>query len=158
MLRTRLCDSPAQQGTGLPCSGSPNSTAPCQEWECGQPREWFNSMRPEQNFAHILSSFWLKIFYKFDLNLTWTNVVRFLIKTLNVRGQSHLGLTRSISWLLMPWLLTSPGHQQPWHWLHRICRCLSYLRKDFKYLCQINVEEWQKMQIYVYVLSEKFST
>ena len=35
------------------------------------------------------------------------------IKTLNVRGPSYLGLTRSISWLLMPWLLTSPGHQQP---------------------------------------------
>ena len=33
--------------------------------------------------------------------------------TLNVRGPSYLGLTRSISWLLMPWLLTSPGHQQP---------------------------------------------
>ena len=36
--------------------------------------------------------------------------------TLNVRGPSYLGLTRSISWLLMPWLLTSPGHQQPWYW------------------------------------------
>ena len=35
------------------------------------------------------------------------------VKTLNVRGPSYLGLTRSISWLLMPWLLTSPGHQQP---------------------------------------------
>ena len=51
--------------------------------------------------------------------------------TLNVRGPSYLGLTRSISWLLMPWLLTSPGHQQPWYWLYRICRFLSYLRKDF---------------------------
>ena len=35
------------------------------------------------------------------------------ILTLNVRGPSYLGLTRSISWQLMPWLLTSPGHQQP---------------------------------------------
>ena len=35
--------------------------------------------------------------------------------TLNVRGQSYPGLTRSISWLLMPRLLTSPGHQQPWY-------------------------------------------
>ena len=60
--------------------------------------------------------------------------------TLNVRGPSYLGLTRSISWLLMPWLLPSPGHQQPWYWLCRICRSWSYLRKDFKYLCQINVE------------------
>ena len=60
--------------------------------------------------------------------------------TLNVRGPSYLGLTRSISWLLMPWLLTSPGHQQPWYWLCRICKSWSYLRKDFKYLCHINVE------------------
>ena len=78
--------------------------------------------------------------------------------TLNVRGPSYPGLTRSISWLLMPWLLTSPGHQQPWYWLYRICRSFSYLRKCFKYLCQINVVEWHKMQINVYAPSEKFST
>ena len=28
-----------------------------------------------------------------------------------MRGSSYLGLTGAISWLLMPWLLTSPGHQ-----------------------------------------------
>ena len=71
--------------------------------------------------------------------------------TLNVRGPSYLGLTRSISCLLMPWLLTSPGHQQPWYWLHRICRSFSHLRTCFMYLCQIHVEEWHKMQIYIYV-------
>ena len=60
--------------------------------------------------------------------------------TLNVQEPSYLGLTRSISWPLMPWLLTSPGHQQPWYWLCRICRSCSYSRKDFKYLCHINVE------------------
>ena len=64
----------------------------------------------------------------------------FNILTLNVRGPSYLGLTRSISWLLMPWLLTSPGHQQPWYWPCRICRSWSYLRKDFKYMCHINME------------------
>ena len=31
-----------------------------------------------------------------------------------------------ISWLLMPWLLTSPGHQQPWYWLYGLCRSFSY--------------------------------
>ena len=77
--------------------------------------------------------------------------------TLNVRGLSYRGLTRSISWLLMPWLLTSPGHQQPWYWLYRMCRPFTYLRKDFKCLCHIIEEEWHKMQIYVYVPSEKFS-
>ena len=25
-------------------------------------------------------------------------------------------LIRSIPWLPMPWLITSPGHQQPWYW------------------------------------------
>ena len=59
--------------------------------------------------------------------------------TLNVRGPSYLGLTRSIPWLLMPWLLTSQGHQQPWYWLCIICRFWSYLRKNLKYLCHINV-------------------
>ena len=63
-----------------------------------------------------------------------------LILTLNVRGPSYLGLTRSISRLLMSWLLTSPGHQQPWYWLWRMCKFWSYLRKDVKYLCHINVE------------------
>ena len=62
------------------------------------------------------------------------------VLTLNVRGPSYHDLTRSISWLLMPWLLTSPGHQQPWYWLYWISRPWSYLRKDFKYLCHINVE------------------
>ena len=62
--------------------------------------------------------------------------------TLDVRGPSYLGLTRSISWLLMPWLLTSPGHQQSWYWPCSICRSWSYMRKHFKYmyLCHINVE------------------
>ena len=50
----------------------------------------------------------------------------------------------------MPWLLASPGHQQPWYWLCRIGRSLSNSRRNF--LCLINVEEWHKMQIYVYVL------
>ena len=53
--------------------------------------------------------------------------------TLNVRGPSYLGLTRSLSWLLMPWLLTLPRHQHPWYWLCRICKSLSYL-------CHIDVE------------------
>ena len=67
------------------------------------------------------------------------------VLTLNVQGLSYLGLTRSISWLQMPWLLMSPGHQQPWYWLCRISRFMSYLRKDFNYLRRINVEKWHKI-------------
>ena len=58
----------------------------------------------------------------------------FCTLTINVRGPSYLGLTRSITWLLRPWPLTSPEHQQPCYWLCRICRSWSYLRKEFKYL------------------------
>ena len=65
--------------------------------------------------------------------------------TLNVLGPSYLGLTRSISWLLMSWLLASPGHQQPWYVLCTMGRSLSQLRKDFNHLCHINVGERHKM-------------
>ena len=65
--------------------------------------------------------------------------------TLYVRGPSYLGLSRSISWLLMPWLLTSPGHQQPLYWLCRIGRSLSNSRRNFNYLCLINVEKCKYM-------------
>ena len=78
----------------------------------------------------------------------WQNypgALSFLLITLDMQGPSYLGLTRSISWLLMPWLLTSTGHQQPWYWLCRIGRFLSYLRKDFNYLRHISVEKWHKM-------------
>ena len=78
-----------------------------------------------------------------------TYFVGYIFSVNNVWGPSYLGLTRSISLLLMPWLLASPGHQQPWYWLCRLDRSLSYLRKDFNDLCHINVEEWHKMYIYV---------
>ena len=65
--------------------------------------------------------------------------------TLNVRGASYLGLTRSISWLLMPWLLASPGHQYPWYWPCRIGRSIPYWREYFTYLCHVNMEECHKM-------------
>ena len=68
-----------------------------------------------------------------------------LCLTLYMQGPSYLGLTRSISWLLMPWLLTSPGHQPPWYWLCGIGRFLSYLRKNFNNLRHINVAKWHKM-------------
>ena len=88
-------------------------------WKCGPVCLWLNVLSARSNGSYAKHSTML---------------------TLNVRGPSYLGLTRSISWLLMSWLLTLPGHQQPWYWLCRICRPWSYLRKDFMYLCHINVE------------------
>ena len=76
--------------------------------------------------------------------------------TLNVWGPSYIRLTMSASWWLIPWLLPSPGHQQPWYWLCKLGRSLSYMRKDFNYICHINEEEWHKIKIHVYTSSEKF--
>ena len=45
----------------------------------------------------------------------------------------------SVSWLLMYWLLTSPGHQHPWYWLWIIGKSLFYTRNDFNYPCHMNV-------------------
>ena len=36
----------------------------------------------------------------------------------------------SISWLQMPWLLVSPGHQQPWFWICRINGSLYFMGKN----------------------------
>ena len=79
-------------------------------------------------------------YYVFGFWCLWITLL-----TLNERGPSYLGLTSSISWLLMSWLLSSPGHHQPWCWLCRISRSLAYWSQDFKCLCHINVEEWHKM-------------
>ena len=74
----------------------------------------------------------------------WVNVSHELL-TLKVWGRSYLSLSRSVSWLLMPWLLASLGHQHPWYRLCRKGKFLSYLRKHFNYLCHVNVEEWYEM-------------
>ena len=58
------------------------------------------------NWCHACV-FWIASLDKWYMTLISKGVVL----TLDVRGPSSLGLTRSISWLLMPWLLASPGHQ-----------------------------------------------
>ena len=120
---------------------------------CHQAITWTNIDLPSKVFSGIhlraihncpwtlsMGCVWRLHIVKLLLYLPGANVL-----TLNMRGPSYLGLTRSISWLLMPWLLTSPGHQQPWYWLYRIGKFWSYLRKDLDYLRGINVEKWHKM-------------
>ena len=41
----------------------------------------------------------------------------------------------SLLWLLMPWLLVSPGHQKPWYWLCRITGSLFSMRGYFTSYC-----------------------
>ena len=65
-------------------------------------------------------------------------------------------VTRSITWLLLPWLFVFPGHQQPWYLLYRINVHSSSMRKDFNYLCDLSEKKWQQMQKYFNVSSKQF--
>ena len=77
-------------------------------------------------------------------------LIRFLIRqyirseilTLLVLKSEYSELTRSIQWLLMPFLIATTGHQHPPLWRCRINRSVFSTRKGFI------PEKWGKMQIY----------
>ena len=120
----------------------------CRQWRYVQQNDISLSLERHSRYTCFVSSFISIIIDNNDIDVitllscvSSLGVKLLIVLTLNVRGPGYLGLTRSISRLLMPWLLTSPGHQQPWYWLCRIGRFLSYLKKDLNYLRRINVEK-----------------
>ena len=123
------------------CKSSPCPLTNSRKWSISTSGT-FKIKKSEANWSMIITTTYHQTSQKFSIAKTDL--------TLNVRGPSYLRLTRSISSLLMPWLLTSPWHQQTWYWLYRMCRPFSNCVKSM----------WRndKMQIYVYVSSEKFST
>ena len=62
---------------------------------------------------------------------TWVFPANMYHLTLLVLKLEYSGINWSIPWLLMTWLLVSPGHQHPWYWKCRIIMSLSSMRKDF---------------------------
>ena len=71
-----------------------------------------------------------------------------LVPNLLVLRLEYIRKFRSTPWLLMPWLLVSPRHQQPWHWLPRMNGSLSFIRKNFQLPLPSLIGRWKKMQIY----------
>ena len=98
------------------------------------------------------------IFSGFKVIVEWVqhSVQNQQLSIISVQGPGYLGLISSISWLLMRWLLASPGHHQPCYWPCNIGKYLSYSRKDTKYPCQCGEMAWN-VDI-TFVPSEKFST
>ena len=68
-----------------------------------------------------------------------------------LRSPENSGRTRSTPWLLMPWLLVLPCHQQPWYWLYRIYRTLSSTRKNINYLHHLSAEKFKKLPIFFHI-------
>ena len=62
--------------------------------------------------VHLNQTFW--VFLIRTSSATWIILSRILFILWVQRPE--FSRTRSISCLLMPWLLVSPGHQQPWCW------------------------------------------
>ena len=57
---------------------------------------------------------------------------------------------KSIPWLLMLRLLSSPGHQQLWYWLCMISVSLSFMRTGFNYMPHLNVDEWNVNTMFLF--------
>ena len=91
-----------------------------------------------QNMNILDAMSWCHCYWGAGIMIMKSREKYFLIITFLVLVPKYSGITRSITWLLMSWLIASPGHQQPWYWLCRINRSLSCMRKDFNY-CTILV-------------------
>ena len=118
----------------------------------------FQAFLKFQMYDHILwITFqpWIKILDKISQVICLLGDVP-VILTLNMRGPNYLGLTGSISLLMMLWLLSSPAYQQQWYWLCRIGSSLSWGK--ISTTCVISMW-WNDIKFkYVFVPSEKFST
>ena len=138
--RAWSCDPSAVGSAARPwlLAGNTAETAPGQHPRCVPGRQELTDCSLNK-MAYAMQMTFFKCTY---LNENHTLILLHL--TLNMRGPSYICLTRSVLWSLVPWLLASPWHQQPWYWLCRIGRSLSYWRKDLKYLYHINVEELHK--------------
>ena len=66
--------------------------------------------------------------------LMFIHFVQASMCTILILKARYSRITRSIPWMLMPWLLPSPSHQQPQYWLCRVNCPLSSTKKDLDYL------------------------
>ena len=74
-----------------------------------------------------------KLFYK-DMIMNMTI-------TLNMRGLSYPSLTRSILWLLVPWVTCITRSSAPMLQTYKIGRSLSSMKNIFNYLCHVSMDE-----------------
>ena len=91
----------------------------------------------------------VKVLMAWYHQVTWANVEPDLCRYM----ASLLG-TKSLPWLLTPWLLAEPGHQQSKYWQCDIDRLLAWVasfRRNLNSWCHLNIEKWEKLKLYFYV-------
>ena len=91
---------------------------------------------------------WSMIPYMLCSHCKW-HLLRIL--TLIVRVKSYHGLTRSISWLLMAWLLALPSHQQPCYWLSKLGLVLLEEGFQLSVACQCETMIWNANICFCYL-------
>ena len=94
-------------------------------------KHWFRQwLGVEQGTSHCLNQWWNVIPMHICITwLQWVNILnifsmgcllRVFCRKLTLLAALRLKCsrrTKSVPWLLMPWLLVSAGHQHPWYWL-----------------------------------------
>ena len=75
------------------------------------------------NFGEIFIEIHTFSFMKMHLNISsgkWRpSCLGLSVLILDMLNLVYLERTKSIPWLLIPWLLASPGHQQAWYWQYK---------------------------------------
>ena len=80
----------------------------------------------------------------YDFNITTGDITALEQFTLLIMRPKSSEITYSIPWLLIPWLLEAPGHQQPQHWQHIMSESWLFMRNGFYNLCHFQSQKWQK--------------
>ena len=73
------------------------------------------------------------------IEMTWSYLIGLTLLLLRAWYSRWI---KSIPWLLMPWLLPAPGHQQPWYWQNGNHWSLFWMGIIFVYLCWEMIEKW----------------
>ena len=78
----------------------------------------------KQTKARFTQTWWENTFTTIScLAVCPQRILHMLFSVENYSWPNYCDSTYSILWLLMPWLLASPGHQHPWYSLCRVSQC-----------------------------------
>ena len=110
------------------------------------PNGWFSTVQVKGNMADVtrVITYWRLLSINiYLLFLSFANDEMVLLVQTFPYGREESICLYSKPWLLMHWLLLSPGHQQPWFWLLLVLMKNSILSTSrVNHRSDQNVSEW----------------